>query len=164
MANTNFMLSLQLGHLLADKGLKIALAESCTGGGLAQEITAVTGSSQWLDRAFVTYSNEAKIELLGVRAETLKQHGAVSHEIAAEMALGTIKHSHADISISVTGIAGPTGGTAKKPVGLVIFGLAHKNGQVATQSCIFTGGRKNVRVCAIHFALDWLLTKITSLT
>lgn len=164
MANHNFMFSLQLGHLLEVKGLKMAVAESCTGGGLAQEITAVNGSSSWFDRGFVTYSNDAKIELLGVKPETLQQHGAVSHETAAEMALGAIKHSHADYSLSITGIAGPTGGSAEKPVGLIMFGLANKQGTIETQSRIFTGGRKNIRVCAIGFALNWLLTKIRSLT
>ena len=160
MANINFSISQKLGFALAERGLKLALAESCTGGGLAEEITAVAGSSQWFDRGFVTYSNAAKIEMLGVKPETLEQYGAVSEQAAKEMALGAIYHSNADISLSITGIAGPGGGTKEKPVGIVWFGMAHRDGRCEARLGHFTSGRKHVRSSAICFALQWLLEEL----
>ena len=117
-----------LSILLAEKGWKIVAAESCTGGLLAAAITHRPGSSQIFERGFVTYSNEAKMECLGVSAETLEKYGAVSDQTAEEMALGALKHSKADLAISITGIAGPDGGSHNKPVGLVYFGYALKGG------------------------------------
>ncbi len=162
MPNINYSLSLHLGQALVKQNMKLALAESCTGGGLAEEITAVEGSSAWFDRGYVVYSNESKQELLGVSSGTLKKHGAVSEETATEMAKCLLKQSHADICLSITGTAGPGGGTPDKPVGTVWFGLADKTGRCEGRLAEFTGGRKNVRSSAIQFALDWLLDTVGS--
>src|SRR5215212_9301448 len=116
----------EVGRRLKARGGMIATAESCTGGWVAQELTAIAGSSAWFDRGFVTYSNEAKQEMLGVRAETLARHGAVSEETAAEMARGALERSRGSFALAITGIAGPTGGTAAKPVGTVCFAWALK--------------------------------------
>ncbi|MBC7757117.1 MAG: CinA family protein [Bdellovibrio sp.] len=146
-----------LGAALKARGFKLALAESCTGGMVAQVVTSVAGSSAWFDRGFVTYSNAAKIEMLGVRAETLEKFGAVSEETASEMALGclkkgALKNSHSQIAVSVTGIAGPDGGSADKPVGTVCFGFAF-NGQITTVTQNFSGNRQQIRQQAVRFVL-----------
>ncbi|WP_423063853.1 CinA family protein [Candidiatus Paracoxiella cheracis] len=159
----NYPLSRRLGLALKDAGMKLALAESCTGGGMARVITRVPGSSAWFDRGFVTYSNESKIEMLGVDPKNLEQYGAVSEQVAREMALGALKHSHADITASITGVAGPGGGTPEKPVGTVWIGVALKNGQVECRKVFFESGRKHVRVCAIAFALNWLYEEVKKL-
>src|SRR3954470_19997379 len=112
--------------------LMMATAESCTGGLIAGAITDIAGSSGWFERGFVTYSNEAKIEMLGVHPETIDAHGAVSEQTAAEMARGVVTRSRADIAVAVTGVAGPDGGTAQKPVGMVCFGWARRNAGVET--------------------------------
>ncbi|MEX0344093.1 MAG: CinA family protein [Rhizobiaceae bacterium] len=114
----------------ATAGKMIATAESCTGGMIAAALTDIAGSSDVFERGFVTYSNQAKVELLGVSVETLLEHGAVSQQTAAEMAIGAARHSGADIAVSVTGIAGPGGGTPEKPVGLVYLGFAGKDGAI----------------------------------
>jgi len=158
MAENNFYLSQRLGMVLVKKGLKLAVAESCTGGGFAHQLTAVPDCSAWFERGFVTYSNAAKVELLDVSPDTLEKHGAVSLETAEEMAKGVIKHSHADISLSVTGIAGPSGGSPEKPVGLVYFGLADRSGICENKQACLTSGRKQIRYNAITIALHWLLT------
>jgi len=157
MTNVNYSLSLQLSDLLVRKNKKIVLAESCTGGGLAEEITAVQGSTAWFERGYVTYSNASKIEVLGVSPETLEMHGAVSEQTAKQMAKGALKHSHADISLSVTGIAGPAGGSPEKPVGTVWFALADNSGRCEARLGTFTSGRKQVRSSSIEFALKWLI-------
>lgn len=138
------------------KALKVATAESCTGGLIAAALTEIAGSSAAFDRGFVTYSNEAKMEMLGVRAETLKAHGAVSEQTAREMAEGAIVHSNADLVISVTGIAGPTGETPGKPVGLVWFGLARKGEETKVERHVFSGDRAAVRRSALLNALKLL--------
>jgi nicotinamide-nucleotide amidase len=112
---------------LIHRKLMIAVAESCTGGQLAAAITAVAGASAIFDRGFVTYSNAAKVEMLGVPADLIEQHGAVSREVSIAMAEGALHHSHADITLSITGVAGPAGGSAEKPVGLVHFALASRS-------------------------------------
>jgi len=160
MLNINYSLSLHLSEALQKKNMKVVLAESCTGGGLAEEMTAVDGCSEWFERGFVTYSNESKEELLGVSPKTLSKFGAVSEETAKEMAKGALEHSHADISLSITGVAGPGGGTPDKPVGTVWFGLADKTGRCEARLGQFTSGRKNVRSTAIQFALQWLLDTV----
>lgn len=157
MLNVNYNLSLQLSKALVKREMKLVLAESCTGGGLSKEVTAVEGSSAWFDRGYVTYSNAAKQEMLGVSAKTLKKYGAVSEETAKEMAKGALKHSRADISLSITGIAGPSGGSPDKPVGTVWFGLADKHGRCEAYLGEFTSGRKNVRLNAIQFGLKCLI-------
>lgn len=160
MNNNNYLLSLKLGELLKFKALKLAVAESCTGGGLAAELTAVPGASAYFERGFVTYSNEAKHELLDVPMDLITAHGAVSSEVAGAMAAGVIAHSHADIAISITGVAGPGGGTAQKPVGLVYFGLAIKGQAERVSFAQFDGDRSQVRHLAISYALESLLEMI----
>ncbi len=141
------------------QGLMIATAESCTGGMISAALTAVPGSSDVFDRGFVTYSNAAKQEMLGIRAATLAAHGAVSEEIASEMALGALKNSQAALAVSVTGIAGP-GGSEHKPEGRVCFGLATRTG-VATETVEFGAlGRDRVRAAATEHALALLLAAL----
>lgn len=146
-------LAAQLGQILKERGLMLALAESCTGGMVAQAVTSVAGSSAWFDRGFVTYSNAAKIEMLGIAENTLTQYGAVSEETAREMALGAIKHSHANLTVAITGIAGPDGGSETKPVGTVSFAWANTDGMVDSKTCHFAGNRKQIRQQAAQTAL-----------
>ena len=138
-------------------GLTIATAESCTGGLISGAITEVAGSSDIFDRGFVTYSNEAKQQMLGVRAETLAEHGAVSEAVAAEMAVGALIGSDADLAVSVTGIAGP-GGSEHKPEGRVCFGLARRGGEVQVETVEFGAiGRGAVRAATVDHALEMLI-------
>jgi len=137
-------------------GLKIATAESCTGGLVAGTLTAIAGSSDVYERGWVTYSNEAKREQLGVSAALLEAHGAVSAEVAEAMAKGALHRSKADVAISVTGIAGPGGGSAEKPVGLVYIGLARKDGWSQVERCQFDGDRDAVRAQTVTRALTHL--------
>jgi nicotinamide-nucleotide amidase len=161
MNNINYSLSLEMGNLLRRRDMTIAVAESCTGGSLATEITAVPGSSDYFDRGFITYTNESKHELLEVPMEFLEEYGAVSEQVAAAMALGVLAYSHAEIAVSITGVAGPKGGTIDKPVGLVWFGFAMKNGECETHERHFSGGRKHVRRLSVGFALEWVIQHIT---
>ena len=133
----------------------IAGAESCTGGLITAVLTSVSGSSGWVDRGFVTYSNEAKMEMLGVAAATIEAFGAVSEETAREMATGALKNSRATIAYSVTGVAGPTGDTATKPVGMVCFGFATAN-NVTSVTKYFVGDRSAVREQSVNFVLATL--------
>ena len=135
---------------------RLATAESCTGGLVAGALTAIAGSSDVVERGFVTYSNEAKSELLGVPPEIITAHGAVSAETAAAMAQGAIARAPVDLAISVTGIAGPGGATATKPVGLVLFGLARRDGAYRTERRVFAGNRTAVRQAALQEALGLL--------
>ena len=144
-----------LAHWRA-RGLRLATAESCTGGLIAALFTEVAGASDVFERGFVTYSNAAKVELLGVRPQTLEAHGAVSEEVAREMADGALAHSHADIAVSITGIAGP-GGSEFKPEGRVCFGLARKGRVTRVETVEFGApGRARVREAAMRRALDLL--------
>ena len=149
-----YELSAAVGRLLKDKGEMLVTAESCTGGGVSAAVTAISGSSEWFDRAFVTYSNEAKQQMLRVSAATLEAHGAVSEEIAREMALGALAASPGTISVSVTGVAGPTGGTRLKPVGMVCFAWA-RSGEAMPRSETrhFSGDRESVRQQSVVRAL-----------
>jgi nicotinamide-nucleotide amidase len=162
MQSNSYMLNLaeQLGNDLKTRGLKLALAESCTGGMLAQSITAIAGSSAWFDCGFVTYSNQAKIGILKVLSSSLETHGAVSEQVAREMAQGCLKVSQAHTSVSITGIAGPDGGTQTKPVGTVCFGFATAN---QTQACTqhFAGDRESVRQQSVVFALTKLIEMVS---
>ncbi len=143
-------------NAIRDRGLMIATAESCTGGLIVSKLTDVEGASEVVDRGFVTYSNEAKQEMLGVRAETLDAHGAVSEQVAAEMAAGALERSRAGIVVAVTGIAGP-GGSEHKPEGRVCFGIADERG-VRTETVEFGArGRRGVRAATVDHALDLLL-------
>jgi nicotinamide-nucleotide amidase len=153
-------LAAALGERCMASGAIIAGAESCTGGLVAASITAVSGSSAWFDRGFVTYSNDAKTELLGVSAHNLEHFGAVSEETAAEMALGALRRSNATHSFSVTGVAGPTGGSATKPVGTVCFGFASARG-ADTLTKHFGGDRAAVREASVRFVLMELATRVT---
>ncbi|ASY68627.1 CinA family protein [Sinorhizobium fredii] len=142
---------------LTARGLKIATAESCTGGLIAAALTEIAGSSSVVDRGFVTYSNEAKIEMLGVDAATLAAHGAVSRETAAEMARGAISRSGADLAVAVTGIAGPSGGSAEKPVGLVHLAAAGRSGNLLLREMRYGDiGRDAVRLATVTTALNLL--------
>jgi nicotinamide-nucleotide amidase len=140
------------------RGIMLATAESCTGGMIAAALTDIAGSSAVVDRGFVTYSNDAKMEMLGVRPETLEAHGAVSRETAVEMAAGALAHSRAGIAVSVTGIAGPGGGSAEKPVGLVWFGLAVKGLPPLAERRLFEDkGRAFIREESVRTALSLIM-------
>ncbi len=144
------------------EGAMVATAESCTGGMIAAALTDVPGSSAVVDRGFVTYSNEAKTEMLAVPAELIAWFGAVSAEVARAMAQGAVLNSRADIAVSVTGVAGPTGGTTEKPVGLVWFGLAKAEGLVRVERRVFAvGSRDFVRTKAVETALQLLLSELS---
>lgn len=147
----------QLSDKLRIKKWKLVTAESCTGGMIATAITDKAGSSEVFDRGFVTYSNQAKIDCLGVLEKTLEQHGAVSMETAEEMAQGALENSGANIAVSVTGIAGPDGGSEEKPVGLVYIGTAVENGGVIAKSFHFEGSRGDIRQQTVEQALTELL-------
>ena len=134
--------------------LLLVSAESCTGGWLAKQITDISGSSAIFDRGFVTYSNESKQEMLGVQKNTIEGFGAVSENVVKEMASGAIEHSNADISIAISGVAGPDGGTEDKPVGMVCFGLQQRGKAPQALTNIFIGGRDEVRAQAVDFAFN----------
>ena len=146
----------QIADLLLNKQWKLATAESCTGGLIAAACTELSGSSNWFERGFVTYSNEAKTELLGVDAALIASQGAVSEAVVRAMALGALQHSRAQVTVAVTGVAGPTGGSAEKPVGTVWFGWATPQGTTSTV-LRFTGDRAAVRAATVHHALATLL-------
>ena len=153
-------LATRLGTRLKEKGLVLATAESCTGGWVAQVVTSVSGSSEWFDRGFVTYSNDAKREMIGVRAETLDHHGAVSEETAREMAAGALRASRAQIAVAITGVAGPTGGTPQKPVGMVCFAWAVRGGAVDSTTQHFAGDREAVRRQSVEFGLQGVVDRV----
>jgi nicotinamide-nucleotide amidase len=153
------LLSRQAGKALKSKGATLVTAESCTGGWVAQAVTSVAGSSEWFERGYVTYSNAAKCEALGVRKATLARHGAVSEQTAREMARGALKHGRGTIALSVTGVAGPGGGSPGRPVGTVCFGWAQGR-RIASETKRFRGGRNSVRrqsvIHALRGVLKWL--------
>jgi len=146
-----------VGTRLKARGRLLVSAESCTGGWIAQAITAVAGSSEWFERGYVTYSNESKQELVGVEPETLARYGAVSEETAREMAVGALAASRASVAVAVTGVAGPSGGSAEKPVGMVCFSWALRDGATRTETCRFTGDRGEVRRRSVIRALQGLI-------
>lgn len=148
------ILAAQVGALLKSHGLMLATTESCTGGGVAQAITEVAGSSAWFERGFVTYSNLSKQQMLGVRETTLRQHGAVSEMTVREMVAGALANSAAQVALAVSGIAGPDGGTAEKPVGTVWFAWGVKNGETHAQRYQLDGNRAEVRAQAVNIALQ----------
>ncbi|WP_432258224.1 CinA family protein [Cupriavidus sp. TMH.W2] len=149
-------LAIQAGVALADKSLMLATAESCTGGLVAAAITDVSGSSGWFERGFVTYSNEAKSTMLGVPAKLIRDHGAVSEEVARAMAEGALLNSRAQVALSVTGVAGPNGGTPEKPVGMVCFGWSNRI-TTLTETQRFRGDRGQIRRQAAEHAMRGLL-------
>jgi nicotinamide-nucleotide amidase len=154
-------LSLRVGDVLRSRSLILATAESCTGGWAAQVVTHTAGSSVWFDCGFVTYANDAKIAMLGVRQETLQTCGAVSLETALEMATGALKNSNALISLAITGIAGPTGGSPDKPVGTVCFAWCLRGQRPDAERCFFQGDRETIRRQAVIHALEgiWVRAK-----
>lgn len=150
-----------LAQALKTQGAMMATAESCTGGLIAACCTGLSGSSDWFERGFVTYSNAAKTEQLGVPAALIEAHGAVSEPVARAMALGAVAHSRAQVSVAVTGVAGPTGGSADKPVGLVWFGWAVGE-QAWTECRRFDGDRDAVRAATVMHALQGLLQRLAT--
>lgn len=154
----------ELSLLLTQKNMRLVTAESCTGGMIAAAMTDRSGSSAVFERGYVTYSNEAKIEELGVKSETIETHGAVSEQTAAEMAEGALKHSHADIALSVTGIAGPNGGTPEKPVGLVYIGIALQNKTPHVVKNNFDGDRTTIRQATVEKSLEMLIDTLGTKT
>ncbi|GAA5134162.1 CinA family protein [Alloalcanivorax gelatiniphagus] len=156
-------LVLELARELGGRGLKLATAESCTGGGIAQALTEVAGASDWFDRGFVTYSNDAKMEMLGVSAATLERHGAVSEGTVLEMARGALARSPAQLSVAVSGVAGPGGGSADKPVGTVWIGWAATPGWSRAELFHFPGNRSAVRRATIAAALQGLRAHLDGL-
>jgi nicotinamide-nucleotide amidase len=159
-------LATELGRRLAAEGLTLATAESCTGGWVAKVVTDVAGSSEWFDRGFVTYSDLAKQEMLGVSAAALEAHGAVSEAVVREMALGVLAHSRAQLSLAISGVAGPAGGSEEKPVGTVWFAWAWAEvaaegaetpPRVWTQLVRFAGNREEIRHQSVRVALERLL-------
>ena len=157
MSTATLDLATRLGILLQSRGWRVATAESCTGGLVAAAITDVGGSSGWFERGFVTYSNEAKTEMLGVRADTLAAHGAVSEATAWEMVAGALERSGADLAVAITGIAGPSGGSPEKPVGLVCFAWAGREGPLRSSTRRFAGDRAAIREAAVGVALEGLI-------
>lgn len=153
-----------VGHLsagLVSRDIKIATVESCTGGGVAALLTNLAGSSTWFDRGFVTYSNASKVEMVGVDAATLAQYGAVSEQVAAEMAQGGVNHSDAQCALSITGIAGPGGGNEDKPVGMVCFAWAGFREQPITRIKYFQGDRPAVRAQSVYFSVQGVVELLT---
>lgn len=154
-------LAAELGALLQARGLRLSCAESCTGGWIGKRITDVSGSSQWFDRGFVSYSDTAKSEMLGVSEASLRSHGAVSEPVAREMAEGALLRGRSDLAVAVTGIAGPEGGTADKPVGTVWIAWARRGGETRAELRRFSGDRENVRRAAVRAALEGLIRLIS---
>lgn len=157
-------LARQVGKTLLARQEMLATAESCTGGWVAQCLTAIAGSSAWFERGFVSYSNQAKMDMLGVLEEVLEKHGAVSEATARAMAQGAVAHSRAQWSLSVTGIAGPSGGSAEKPVGMVCFAWAQggegEGGACIARTAHFSGDRESIRRQAVAYALNGLLEQL----
>ncbi|MBT3308352.1 MAG: nicotinamide-nucleotide amidohydrolase family protein [Gammaproteobacteria bacterium] len=146
-----------LSQALIAHGCRVSAAESCTAGWIAKALTDPAGSSVWFERGFVTYSNEAKMEMLGVQAATLQRSGAVSEATVQEMVVGVLEQSHAELAVAVSGIAGPSGGSAEKPVGLVWFGWQRRGEAITTAQHIFDGDRNAVRGQTVVVALEGLL-------
>lgn len=160
------ILAAQAGGLLKAHGFMLATAESCTGGGVAQAITDVAGSSTWFERGFVTYSNLSKQQMLGVEEATLAQYGAVSEAVVREMVSGALTHSAAQMAVSVSGIAGPDGGTPDKPVGTVWFAWGVKNSVINThaQRHLLPGNRAEIRAQAVRIALQGVIDMLRQRT
>jgi nicotinamide-nucleotide amidase len=150
-------ISVTTGRRLKRAKALLVTAESCTGGWVAQAVTSVAGSSAWFERGFVTYSNASKQEMLGVRKNTLQRHGAVSEETAREMAAGALKRSRGTLALAVTGVAGPSGGSAAKPVGMVCFAWVTRRGRLRSETRRFRGGREAVRRQSVIRALEGVL-------
>jgi len=145
----------QLSKLLIANGLTISVAESCTGGSFSRALTSIPGASSYFDCGYITYSNQSKVEMLGVDIQTIKTFGAVSEKVVLEMVIGVASKSHSDIAVSITGVAGPTGGTPEKPVGMVCFGFSY-DGKTSTSTQLFSGDRANIVSQSVSYALKQL--------
>lgn len=161
LSNSIQQLAAQLGASLANNKLRITTAESCTGGGICYAMTDTPGSSQYIDRCYITYSNQSKTEMLGVSEHTVQKHGAVSEQTVREMVTGAAIAADAEVAIAVSGIAGPEGGSDDKPVGTVWFGFKVLD-TVTVEQCIFAGDRAKVREQAIEFALKNTIALVNS--
>ena len=148
-----------LSELLVANGLTISVAESCTGGALSHTITSIPGASSYFDCGYITYSNQSKTEMLGVDIQAIKTYGAVSEEVALEMVIGLATRSHSDVAVSITGVAGPTGGTPEKPVGTVCFGFSC-DGKTSTSTKLFSGDRRSIVSQSVSYALKQLSVRI----
>lgn len=155
-----YELSGRVGDALKARNLMMAAAESCTGGWIGQAVTMVPGSSKWFDRGFVTYTNEAKQDMLGVSIETLNEFGAVSEQTVREMVAGALVRSRAQVAVAVSGIAGPDGGSRQKPVGTVLLAWGEKGGGIKAQAFHFQGDRDAVRRQSVIAALEGLLARV----
>ena len=155
----SYLKAKKLSELLISKNMSIAVAESCTGGSISSSLTSIPGASSYFNCGFITYSNQSKVNMLGVDPKTIELFGAVSEKVAYEMAMGAGQNSQSDLAISVTGIAGPSGGTPKKPVGTVCFGF-YIDGNVETTTQFFSGVRSEIVSQSITFALTELILKI----
>ena len=150
-----------LTQVLIERSLTISVTESCTGGNLSSLLTSVSGSSAYFDRGYIAYSNQAKVDMLGVDPSTLTQFGAVSEQTAQSMVKGVAEHSNSDVSVSITGIAGPTGGTQDKPVGMVCFGFYIK-GNYFTNTQYYTGDRVTVIASSVDFVIQTLVDELSA--
>lgn len=158
------ILAAQVGGALKSHGLKLATVESCTGGGVAQAITDVAGSSAWFECGFITYSNLSKQQMLGVSEATLRQHGAVSEKAVREMVEGAFQHSAAQVALAVSGVAGPEGGTPDKPVGTVWLAWGVRHGAIRAQRYQLNGNRAEVRAQSVHIALQGVVDLLNQAT
>ena len=148
-----------LSELLIANGLTISVVESCTGGSLSRAFTSIPGASSYFDCGYITYSNQSKVEMLGVDIQTIKTYGAVSEEVALEMVIGVITKSHSDVAVSITGVAGPTGGTPEKPVGMVCFGFS-SDCKTSTSTQLFSGDRASIVSQSVSYALRQLSLRL----
>ena len=156
----SYLKAKHLSELLISKGLTISVAESCTGGSLSSSLTSISGASSYFNCGFVSYSNQSKIDMLGVSPESIEMYGAVSEKVAHEMVAGAGQKSHSNLAVSITGIAGPSGGSAAKPVGMVCFGFFF-DGEVTTTTQFFSGSRSDIVSQSVTFALVELSSKIS---
>ena len=156
----SYLKAKHLSDLLVSKGLTISVAESCTGGSLSSSLTSISGASSYFNCGFITYSNQSKIDMLGVSPESIEMYGAVSEKVAHEMVTGAGQRSHSNLAVSITGIAGPSGGSASKPVGMVCLGFLF-DGSVTTTTQFFSGSRSDIVSQSVTFALVELSSKIS---
>ena len=156
----SYLKAKHLSDLLISKGLTISVAESCTGGSLSSSLTSISGASSYFNCGFITYSNQSKIDMLGVSPESIEMYGAVSEKVAHEMVTGAGQRSHSNLAVSITGIAGPSGGSASKPVGMVCIGFFF-DGNVTTTTQFFSGSRSDIVSQSVTFALVELSLKIS---
>ena len=156
----SYLKAKHLSDLLVSKGLTISVAESCTGGSLSSSLTSISGASSYFNCGFITYSNQSKIDMLGVSPESIEMYGAVSEKVAHEMVAGAGQRSHSNLAVSITGIAGPSGGSASKPVGMVCIGFFF-DGNVTTTTQFFSGSRSDIVSQSVTFALVELSSKIS---